>query len=247
MPDHPYPALAMNRLQSELHRLYLSPCDEGWVRAMVLELYRPAQWQPLAAVWKAVQADLALPAPAIVVSGTDGFQLWFSLTQPVLVAQAQAFLESLRKRYLGDVAPAQVRLVCDPVKHIGSVPTQQEETGHWSAFVTQDLASIFADEPWLDRDPGSEGQADLLCRIQSIPPAAFELASSLLRPPVEPLSPPAAAPLANGVGAAHRRLDTMQVDQNLDPKQFLRSIMNDPAVDLHLRIDAAKALLPHTT
>ena len=38
----------------------------------------------------AVQADLALPAPAIAVTGSDGVQLWFSLVQPVQPGQAQA-------------------------------------------------------------------------------------------------------------------------------------------------------------
>ena len=70
----------MNRLQSELHRLYLprssaqaendprsSPLidREGRVRALVMELTRPASWELLSRVWQGVQAELELPAPAI--------------------------------------------------------------------------------------------------------------------------------------------------------------------------------------
>ena len=85
----------MNRLMSEWNRLYLLPGEalaaegidldaaqaglvdpRGRVRALVLELARPAAWEPLATVWRGVQADLELPAPAIAVSGVDGYQLW---------------------------------------------------------------------------------------------------------------------------------------------------------------------------
>ncbi len=109
----------MNRLQAEFQRLYLphSPdgpaidCGEsgligadGRVRAMVLGLARPADWKTLSALWRGVQADLKLPAPAIAVNGIDGYQLWFSLSEPVPVAHAQAFLDGLRQRYLGNIA-----------------------------------------------------------------------------------------------------------------------------------------------
>ena len=113
----------MNRLQSEVNRLYgtqrpgsqdSDPQESslidasGQVRAMVLELARPADWTMLSRVWQGVQVDLELPAPAIAVSGTDGYQLWFSLLEPVPAPQAMEFLESLRRRYLSDVRPQRV-------------------------------------------------------------------------------------------------------------------------------------------
>ena len=117
----------MNRLQTEFQRLYLptgSDADTtdsatadlfdartGHTRALVLALAGPADWQPLAKVWRGVQADLDLPAPAIAVSGTDALQLWFSLAEAVSLAQAQAFLERLRCHYLPDVARHRVRLL----------------------------------------------------------------------------------------------------------------------------------------
>ena len=86
----------MNRLELELQRLYLPAAPagptgngqphrlvdaSGAVRALVLALARPADWAALAEVWKGVQTDLDLPAPAISVSGTDALRLWFSLAQ----------------------------------------------------------------------------------------------------------------------------------------------------------------------
>ena len=261
----------MTRLNTELQRLYLPPRNEadetscqhsglialnGQVRALVLEVFRPAQWPALAKVWKGVQTDLALPAPAIAVSGTDGYQLWFSLTEPVQVSQAQAFLRHLRQRYLGDLAPERVRLLPAPddaatggAVHASLVPALHEETGHWSAFVSADLASIFEDDPWLDRSPGADAQADLLCRLKSISSAAFQLA-------LHPVNPPAPAAdvavegdsaLVNSDQESQRNALDLKLDPKLDPKRFLRQVMNDPAAALHLRIEAAKALLPYST
>ena len=113
----------MNRLHAELHRLYLpretavapSATDlpgligaDGRVRGMALTLGRPADWEVLSRVWQAVQSELALPAPAIAVSGLDGYQLWFALEEAVPVPQAHAFLASLRDRFLAHIAPARV-------------------------------------------------------------------------------------------------------------------------------------------
>ena len=148
--------LNMNRLHSQLHRLYLPGADlahqQEKVRAMVLELARPADWEPLSKIWRGVQSDLELPAPGIAVSGVDGFQLWFSLEQPVAVDHARAFLHSLCSRYLPDVAHNRLRLTptvatatTAQALHGPPVPAMQPRTGFWSAFVTADLAPIFAD------------------------------------------------------------------------------------------------------
>lgn len=79
----------MNPLESELRRLYLLdgvPVDKscllstaGHVRAMVLELSRPADWTALSTVRQRVQSELELPAPAVAVSGNDGYMLTIGL------------------------------------------------------------------------------------------------------------------------------------------------------------------------
>ena len=121
---------------------------------MVLELARPADWASLSAVWGGVQVDLTLPVPAIAVNGRDGCQLWFSLLEPVLVTQAEAFLDALRRRYLGDIAPVRVAMLpaldtasAGPPRHARPVPALQADSDLWSAFVASDLAPMFVDEP----------------------------------------------------------------------------------------------------
>jgi hypothetical protein len=241
----------MNRLQQELQRLYgpqaearlgldLDPRGlvdaQGRVRAMVLELARPADWAALSAVWGGVQADLALPAPAIAVNGRDGCQLCFSLLEPVPVPQAAAFLDALRCRYLGDIVPVRVAMLPAldaaserPLLHVPPVPALHAGSGLWSAFVASDLAPMFADEPWLGMPPNPDGQAQLLAPLKSIVPAEFELALQQLTPTTPRLASNAAAKAA----------------ASLDPKRFLLDVMNNDSSDLDLRIEAAKALLPY--
>jgi len=203
----------MNRLQTELQRLYPPP-EAGRTRAMVLELARPASWELLAKVWQGVQGDLEMPAPAIAVSGRDAYQLWFSLSEPVSAAEANAFLQTLCQRYLGEVAPERIKLN-PPV----APPPVEAAPGHWSAFLSPDLAALFVEEPWLDLPPSPEAQAELLSRLGSAKAADLQRA----------LTRPAPAPAAA---------------QNLDPRSFLLQVMNDRTTELHLRIEAAKALLP---
>lgn len=253
----------MNRLQAELLRLYLpdahpdpgqdaQACSligaDGRVRAMVLALARPADWDALSALWRAVQADMALPAPAIAVSGVDAYQLWFSLVEAVPVADAQAFLESLCLRYLGNIpterigiAPAADASAPQQARHAGMVPALQAETGRWSAFVAPDLAALFADEPWLDLPPGTEAQAELLSRLESIKPAEFRQAMERLRSRATPTASADVAGGATGPGdAGHGSAGPLSA-----PQRFLLEVMNDPKVELQLRIEAAKALLPY--
>jgi len=250
----------MNRLQQELQRLYGPPAgaslgldldarglvdEPGRVRAMVLELARPADWAALSAVWGGVQVDLGLPAPAIAVNGSDGFQLWFSLLEPLPVPRAAAFLDALRRRYLGDIAPARVTMLpaldAAPARlplHAWQVPALQADSGLWSAYVASDLVTMFADEPGLDVSPTPDGQAQLLAPLKSISPAEFELALQRLRPAAVPAAVPAAPGLASSAAG--------QAAASLEPRRFLLDVMNNDSLDLALRIEAAKALLPYS-
>lgn len=223
----------MTRLQSQWQRLYApqEPADQtgapDGVRALVLELRQPAHWETVSAVWQGVQGDLAWPAPAIVVNGADGYQLWFSLQTQVAESQAQALLHALCTRYMPDVAPHRLRLLHD--LPMPGTPVQPEQ---WSAFVAQDLAPMFAETPWLDVAPSPEGQADLLARLQSIPPAVLQAALHE--------RPPANTPNDPSTGA-----NAIEPTAHDDPKRFLLNVMHDESVALSLRIEAAKALMPY--
>ncbi len=221
----------MNRLQSELTRLYrpgsaiaagadAPPFDlfdeQGRTRALVLELTRPADWGVLSKVWTAVQLELELPAPAIAVSGVDGLQLWFSLAVPISVRRAHAFLAALCARLLPAVDAGRFRLLPtahQPPRHAARVPGLQDATGNWSAFVAPDLAAVFAETPWLDIEPGGDGQAALLHGLRSIDKAAFETASKRLGMDIVPTADPARAP-ANAPGSGVKPI------LNLDELEF---------------------------
>ena len=243
-----------HRLQAELQRLYGThdptapgaaggPGEVPAVRALVLELGQAAGWDELSNVWRGVQVDLDLPAPAIAVSGRAGYQLWFSLAEPVAPFRAAAFLAALCRRYLAEVPPERIRLIpaAGGDGEMPMPPPAQVADERWSAFVAPDLAPVFADEPWLDRPPGEEAQAELLSRFEPTGPEAFlrafaQLAATDAPPSVPPPSPPARAEGAQaGPSPGHAA----------DPRRFLLDVMNDPAVDMQWRIEAAKALLPY--
>jgi hypothetical protein len=247
----------MHRLPSEQHRLFapqgpvparedFDAADlidpEGRVRAMVLGLARPADWQALSKVWHGVQADLGLPAPAIAVAGPEGYQLWFSVSDPVPAAQAMAFLDAVRRRYLADVDAPRISLLPQAdqaaarrLRHAMPIPAPLAADGPWSAFVAADLAPIFSQETWLDMPPSPEGQADLLSRLAGIPHADFLRAMGQLAP---------VAPAAMAASATEQDPPLAPRTTATDPRRFLLEVMNDERIPLALRIDAAKALLP---
>lgn len=240
----------MNRLISEWQRLYAAGPDgaaidaSGQVRALVLQVANPANWRALSRVWQGVQADLALPAPGIAVNGRDGFQLWFSLEQAVAAAPATAFLGALQARYLDDVPAEQVTLwpLSDeqaplgwrPAPPLPSLDGQPVLPEQWSAFVAPDLAPVFNETPWLDIPPNLEGQADQLARLSSVSPAEWAAACAQLSPTSAKAVPEVSSAAPAPIGP------------HTDPHRFLLAVMNNEALALPLRIEAAKALLPFT-
>jgi hypothetical protein len=241
----------MNQLQFELDRLYglgekaadgAAPGvgHEGiqrGIRALVLELALPASWRQLSSVWKGAQSDLDLSSPAIAVSGVDGLQLWFSLASPISPRAGELFLQGLRTRYLSGVGSTHVRLMTETAK-LPAAPPVEISPDHWSAFVAPDLASVFADTPWLDSPPSGEGQATLLRALEPIQQVAFEAA---LRQLGANEGSESRQPAALTVPAPAEMRTCAQVDA--DPVRFLRCVMNDETTPLALRIEAAKALL----
>lgn len=228
------------RLNSELQRLY-QPLTEpdGRVRAMVLALGKPADWDAVSQVWQAVQAELSLPAPAIAVSGLDGYQLWFSLEEAVPLAEVRTFLKGLCDRHLAHIAPERLTCLLDEGARASSEempPGREVRKGQWSAFVAPDLAPIFADTPWLDIPPSPEGQADLLSRVRRIKASDWRVALARLQS--TQLEPTVSALVVSSIRPTE--------GQDLEPWHFLRKVMNDETVALALRIEAAKALLPYS-
>lgn len=223
----------MTRLSEQLQRLFPPADADGRLRHLVLALRAPADWAALGRVWQGVQADLDWPAPAIVVSGRDDVQLWFALQQPVDPAEGAAVLRALVQRHLPDQPVHRLRLLpgSDPWQpaEVPALQSTDSDGERWSAFVAPDLAPMFSDTPWLDVEPNPEGQATLLAGLRGITAEEWQRAVATARPTTE-AQPAVAASPPTGLFT--------------DPRAFLLSVMNDPAVPMALRIDAAKALLP---
>lgn len=251
----------MNPLHTEFVRLYHADPQhallhdatrsalqgaDGHVRCAVLELARPADWSVLGAVWRAVQTELELPAPGIAINGQDGYQLWFAWQQAIAPQAAQGFLQSLVQRYLPDVAIQRLRCwpafdtTAQDADFPASVPALHPHSGQWTAFIAPDLAAVFADEPWLDRNPGHEAQAQLLGRLEGMGPQEFAKAQALLQPRTAPVAATASAEPAQAATMADLANNLYPGDT---PAAFLQAVMQDPQAPLALRVQAAVALL----
>lgn len=237
-----------HRLQEELQRLYGQPAaGAAAARAAVIELARPADWSRIGAVWRAVQADLGLPAPAIAVNGRDGFQLWFALAEEALVPAATALLQALVRQHLPELQAAG-RLRLWPGAEAEArppLPPQASGPEQWSAFVAPDLAPVFQDEPWLDTEPGPDAQAEVLSRLSCLGREALQNALATLEAAtadaVDLQPPPAKMPPATTLTAT--AAPAAPSPDSEEPRRFLLRVMNDERVDMALRIEAAKALL----
>ncbi|CUI03008.1 hypothetical protein BN2497_793 [Janthinobacterium sp. CG23_2] len=148
-------------------------------------------------VANALQAELGFPAPAVSVSGANGYYLWMSLDTPMPVAQVQTFLELIRKAYTPDMdlapdaAGAAVELP----------PCLDSRSGKWAAFIDPGLGASFADESGLEMLPPPAGQTALLERVESISAKQFAHAVHVLGQAHGAPEMPAVAPRAAAAGA----------------------------------------------
>lgn len=247
----------MSKLIEQLQRLYAptaAPLEEdpdaplalrgadGRVRTLVVGIERGSDWTTVAALYEGLQADLELPAPAVSVSPTAGFQVWLSLAEPVAAEDAAAFLEALRRRYLAELPAARLHLqplAGEAASRVARVPALDEASGKWSAFIDPSMGSMFVDGPGLEIAPNPERQADMLAAVKSIAAKDFQRAFTALAAAAEAMDDEAPA-TAGGARS------TLALGGNFtDPKAFLLAVMNDPAASAKARIRAAKALLPY--
>lgn len=220
----------MDKLDAELRRLHLSPAEPpaSGGQALCLGFRRAADWESVAALWHAAQAELDLPAPAMSIDG-EGYRLWFSLAERVADETARRFIDGLIRRYLAELPDARLHI------NFAASPPPAEliPDERWAAFIDPGLGSMFAAEPWLDMAPNRNQQADLLAALRSIRPA--ELSYALDRMLAQ--TSPAVAPVA---------LETLSLSGPFThPRDFLLAVMNDPQAGSLARIEAAKALLPY--
>lgn len=197
----------MQKLISELIRLYLPAgalsseeltqhiagkttlavdltTDAGMTRAMVIPFNKTRDgeegehWNRLCAVANALQSELGLPAPAVSISGANGYGLWLSLETPVPAEQAQQFLELLHAAYFPDIELGP-DAVSAPVE---LPPCLNKGSGKWAAFIHPGMGASFADESGLEMAPPLAGQAAFLEGLHSISQAQFVHALNVLQP-----------------------------------------------------------------
>ena len=257
----------MNKLESELQRLYFLPGQDwqrlksetvnpvinlitatGLVRCFVISVEKGCAWAQIGALYQGVQADLDLPAPAIAVSVEDGYQIWFSLAEPIALQSAQDFMNGLCRKYLSETKTTKLKLRPGIEKQLGFlplVPAQQAEAERWSAFIDPSMGSMFVEETWLEMAPSRDKQAGMLAGLTSITAEEYQLACGMLQSPTEEI---ADLPVENKVASQLPRRSEPSVlnvaNDFTNPRSFLLAVMNDPSASAEQRIQAAVALLP---
>jgi hypothetical protein len=206
----------MQKLISELMRLFLHPDTasdrlaqriggqdsatidlagpDGNVRAIHIPFRKmrnsdeAQHWTLLCEVANALQAELDFPAPAVSVSGSDGYGLWLSLATPVAPALAHEFVALLRLACIPDA-----KIAAEPLTTVVALPPSlNPQTGKWAAFIHPGMGASFADESGLEMAPPLGGQVGFLEGLHSIAADQFAEALALLRSkhgamPVAPL------------------------------------------------------------
>jgi hypothetical protein len=195
--------MQMQKLISELIRLYLpegifsrdmlaqrmlgQSCaaidlsDDDGTRAIVITFPKmqggedDQHWSLLCKVANALQTELGFPAPAVSVSGIDGYGLWLSLGSPVPQVQARQFVELLRTAYFPEVDPGAVSA---PVE---LPPCLDQNSGKWAAFIHPGMGASFADESGLEMAPPFAGQSAFLEGLHCISAAQFQHALNTLQ------------------------------------------------------------------
>ena len=198
----------MHTLISELQRLYLREGHDPGPAALAAQLAGEApvalhllgndgslstlvmafggkgggeqHWSELVIIANALQQELDLPAPAVSVSGSDTFNLWLSLAAPVPVAQAQQFVQLLRRAFLPESGRV---LASAPPADLADLPLPPHlhASGKWSAFIHPGMGAAFADEAGLDMAPTPAGQLALLENLRSMSVQQFDQALAKLQ------------------------------------------------------------------
>jgi hypothetical protein len=161
------PAVLGQHLRGEQTVAIRLATDDGYTRALVIDF--PAtegggeeSWSRLCEVANALQEHFHLPAPAVSISGGDGYSLWLSLEVPVPVAQAGQFLRALLPEGL------------EQVKTTAELPPcLHRSSGKWAAFINPGMGASFAEDTGLEMAPPIAAQAAFLDGLRSISAEQF--------------------------------------------------------------------------
>ena len=255
----------MHKLLSELQRLYFLPgqnqtdsttdldlvSPEGQVRLLLMNFKRSSDWPALSEFCQALQDDFELPTPAISIAGEDGFQLWFSLAEPVTLEQGSHFLAALQRKYLSGIPAHHLQLRPSPgaaSPTCSMIPMQLPDSDRWLAFIDPSLGSMFMDEQWLEIAPNMDQQANMLASRASIKRSTFLKVIEQLPAEASSSATSPSEKRQNGDAAAAAKGSDSWLNiatPYADPVSFLLAVMNDTSASARQRIRAAKALLPY--
>jgi hypothetical protein len=207
------PALLEQHLRGETTIALPLDSTSGLTRTIVLHFdgaqngNGEQQWDALCAVANDLQNRLDLPAPAVSISGLDGYALWLSLETPVPAAQAHRFTALLGAVHTG--GPEALPPCLNPA------------SGKWAAFIHPGMGSSFADEPGLEMAPPAAAQAAFLESLASISAAQFAQALEMLEHGQdEPAPATAAASAPHGLLLKDATLDDIVKflhEKNIEP------------------------------
>lgn len=209
----------MEKLISELGRLFLPSgvvADAAWdahlqgsaplalaapdgaVRAAALSFpvlrdhEEGRHWSRLCEVANELQTRFGLPAPAVSVSGDNGYCLWLSLEQPMPAADVQNLLALLHAAVMPDMPAPGHAAPLPPCLHPAS--------GKWSAFIHPGMGASFADGSGLEMAPPLSGQVAFLEGLHSITPTQVaDLRRQLQPAPAARPPAPEQRPAAPGI------------------------------------------------
>ena len=144
-------------------------------------------WSTLCAVANALQEKLALPAPAVSISGATSYGLWLSVESPIPAAQARRFVELVHRSYFpreenSDLRPPDNAGLSANVDHETAElpPCLHRATGKWAAFIHPGMGGAFSDEPGLEMAPPADAQAAFLAGLNSMTVMQFKHALEVL-------------------------------------------------------------------
>ncbi|WP_066337936.1 DnaB-like helicase C-terminal domain-containing protein [Azohydromonas lata] len=194
LPEAPAPELAALQRQlmgGEAASPALTDA-QGRVRLLAVGLHGVSRGQgdahcaALLHLGKALIEDLSLPEAAFSVDGREGYDLWLPLAEPVPVDAAREFLSLLQEAYLPELPAVRLRPgaagdAATPAGGVALPPGLHAATALWSVFIAPGLAPSFSAEAGIDLPPNLDKQAELLARLEPIPPALFQEALGRLR------------------------------------------------------------------
>lgn len=194
----------MNKLMSELTRLYLPPgaqaqcgtvdlvAADGATRAIAIPFRKVAgdeagHWERLCALANTLQQELGFPAPAVSVASAGGYVLWLSLAQPVALDEVRRFVDLLARAH-----PELALSAAAVGVPLELPPCADAASGKWAAFIHPGMGASFADESGLDMAPPAAGQVAFLDGLDSIDAVQWRAAIAQLAP--APAAAPATTP-----------------------------------------------------